>query len=276
MVFVDTLRLLKRMPGLFIPGVLIALLDAIQIWFSLTGETFIAPRLLALELVLMPFAFAAVYGAIKTDDASFMNLVREGSRNYFRVLLPGLLVVFGAVAIAVVATGLMTVLVQTEVVGLVVLIMMLVIGVFALLTLFYDTAAVFEEQSVFNSIRRSVVVVTGAPLMAIRYLLVAVLVTVGVGIPLLIIWTAALYQQLAPITTMTTAEAATFTQDQLFSLIGTNGAVITTVLYFVGVLLVFTLMTTYKALLFREVAVVGPVEQEQQGEYDEKGRYYRY
>lgn len=276
MVFVDTLRLLKRMPGLFIPGVLIALLDAIQIWFSLTGETFIAPRLLALELVLMPFAFAAVYGAIKTDDASFMNLVREGSRNYFRVLLPGLLVVFGAVAIAVVATGLMTVLVQTEVVGLVVLIMMLVIGVFALLTLFYDTAAVFEEQSVFNSIRRSVVVVTGAPLMAIRYLLVAVLVTVGVGIPLLIIWTAALYQQLAPITTMTTAEAAAFTQDQLFSLIGTNGAVITTVLYFVGVLLVFTLMTTYKALLFREVAVVGPVEQEQQGEYDEKGRYYRY
>ena len=274
--FVDVLRLLRRMPGLFIPGVLIALLDAIQIWFSLTGETFIAPRLLALELVLMPFAFAAVYGAIKTDDASFMNLVREGSRNYFRVLLPGLLVVFGAVAIAVVATGLMTVLVQTEVVGLVVLIMMLVIGVFALLTLFYDTAAVFEEQSVFNSIRRSVVVVTGAPLMAIRYLLVAVLVAVGVGIPLLIIWTAVLYQQLAPITTMTTAEAAAFTQDQLFSLIGTNGAVITTVLYFVGVLLVFTLMTTYKALLFREVAVVGPVEQEQQGEYDEKGRYYRY
>lgn len=274
--FVDVLRLLRRMPGLYIPGVLIALLDAIQIWFSLTGETFIAPRLLVLELVLMPFAFAAVYGAIKTDDASFMNLVREGSRNYFRVLLPGLLVVFGAVAIAVVATGLMTVLVQTEVVGLVVLIMMLVIGVFALLTLFYDTAAVFEEQSVFNSIRRSVVVVTGAPLMAIRYLLVAVLVAVGVGIPLLIIWTAVLYQQLAPITTMTTAEAAAFTQDQLFSLIGTNGAVITTVLYFVGILLVFTLMTTYKALLFREVAVVGPVEQEQQGEYDEKGRYYRY
>lgn len=274
MVFVDVLRLLRRMPGLFIPGLLIAVLDAIQIWFSLTGETFIAPRLLAVELVLMPFAFAAVYGAIKTDDASFRNLVREGSRNYFRVLLPGLLVAFGAVAIAVVATGLMAVLVQTESVGLVVLTMMLVIGAFALLTLFFDTAAVFEEQSVFNAIRRSVVVVTGAPLVAIRYLLVAVMVAVGVGIPLLIIWTAALFQQLAPITTMTTVEAAAFTQDQLFSLIGTSGAVITTVLYFVGVLLVFTLMTSYKALLFREFAVEAPVEQV--GEYDEKGRYYRY
>jgi len=144
-VFVDTLRLLKRMPGLFIPGLLIAVLDAIQIWFSLTGETFIAPRLLAVELVLMPFAFAAVYGAIKADDASFMSLLREGSRNYFRVLLPGLVVALGAVAIAVIATGLMTILVQTESVGLIVLMMMMVIGAFALLTLFFDTAAVFEE-----------------------------------------------------------------------------------------------------------------------------------
>lgn len=272
--FVDTLRLLKRMPGLFIPGLLIAVLDAIQIWFSLTGETFIAPRLLAVELVLMPFAFAAVYGAIKADDASFMSLLREGSRNYFRVLLPGLVVALGAVAIAVIATGLMTILVQTESVGLIVLMMMMVIGAFALLTLFFDTAAVFEEQSVFNAIRRSVVVVTGAPLVAIRYLITAVLVAVGVGIPLLIIWTAALYQQLVPITTMTPAEMAAFTQEQFISLIGTNGFLVTTVLYFVGVLLVFTLMTTYKALLFREFVVEAPVEQV--GEYDEKGRYYRY
>ena len=275
MVFVDVLRLLKRMPGLFIPGVLIAVLDAIQIWFSLTGETFIAPRLLALELVLMPFAFAAVYGAIKADDASFMSLVREGSRNYFRVLLPGLLVAFGAVAIALVATGLMAVLVQTESIGLVALVMLVAIGVFALLTLFYDTAAVFEEQSVFNAIRRSVAVAIGAPMAVLRYLLTAVLVGVGIGLPLLVIWTAVLYQQLVPITTMTPVEAAAFTQEQLISLIGTNGAMVTTVLYFVGFLLFFTLMTAYTALLFKEVAVA-EASVEPQGEYDEKGRYYRY
>ncbi|ACL17373.1 DUF7847 domain-containing protein [Methanosphaerula palustris] len=273
--FVDTLRLLKRMPGLFIPGVLIAVLDAIQIWFSLTGETFIAPRLLAVELVLMPFAFAAVYGAIKADDASFKSLIREGSRNYFRVLLPGLLVAFGAVAIAVVATGLMMALVQTDSVGLVALVMMLVIAVFALLTLFYDTAAVFEEQSVFNAIRRSVAVVSRVPMAAVRFLFAAILVALGIGVPLLVIWTAALYQQLTPIATMTPVEAAAFTQDQLFALIGSNGAMITTGLYFVGFLFFFTLMTTYKALLFKEVAAE-EVSAEPQGEYDEKGRYYRY
>jgi hypothetical protein len=272
--FIDALKLIRRMPALFIPGVLIGVLDAIQIWFSLTGETFFAPRLLGLELVLMPFAFAAMYGAIKADDASLMSLLREGSRNYFRVLLPGLLVAVGVVAIAVIATGLMAVLTQTESVGLIVLVMLLVMMVVGLLTIFYDTAAVFEEQSVFNAIRRSIEVVTGAPMAVIRYLGVAVLVAVGVAVPLLLIWTAVLYQQLAPIATMTTTEAAAFTPDQLLTMIGTNGAVLTTVLYFVGFLLLFTLMTTYKALLFKEVAVVKPVEP--QGEYDEKGRYYRY
>jgi hypothetical protein len=274
-VFVDTLRLLKRMPGLFIPGVLIAVLDAIQIWFSLTGETFIAPRLLAVELVLMPFAFAAVYGAIKADDASFNSLIREGSRNYFRVLLPGLVVAFGAVAIAVIASGLVVTLAQTESVGLVALVMMMVIVVFALLTLFYDTAAVFEELSVFNAIRRSVAVVSRAPMAAIRYLFAAILVALGIGVPLLVIWTAAMYPKLASITTMTPAEVASFTQEQFISLIGTDGAQFITGLYFVGFLLFFTLMTTYKALLFKEVAAV-EVSVEPQGEYDEKGRYYRY
>jgi len=74
---------------------------------------------------------------------------------------------------------------------------------------------------------------------------------------------------------MTPVEAAAFTQEQLISLIGTNGAMVTTVLYFVGFLLFFTLMTAYKALLFKEVAVA-EASVEPQGEYDEKGRYYRY
>jgi hypothetical protein len=57
-------------------------------------------------------------------------------------------------------------------------------------------------------------------------------------------------------------------------MVGPAGIALAALSYALFILFAFVFVTTYKVQVFRSVAKETPVEQV--GEYDEKGRYYKY
>jgi hypothetical protein len=146
-----------------------------------------------------------------------------------------------------------------------------------ILTFFFDTAAVFEDRRVFESIRRSIGLVSTHFHDVITFFVVCAALFIGVLFPLMILWEAFLYNKLEPITHFSEAQLQAFTPDQLVAMIGPEGMWITAVIIFIGVLLLLPVLYTYKACLFRKLASGTVVIQQQAaGEFDSKGRWYKY
>ena len=102
------------------------------------------------------------------------------------------------------------------------------------LTLFFDTAAVFEERKVFDSIHRSIGLVTTHLSEVIAFIVVSIAVAFGIVVCLMVVWEAFLYDKLEPITRYTEAQLQTFTPEQLVALIGPDGMWITAVIIFLA------------------------------------------
>jgi len=81
-----------------------------------------------------------------------------------------------------------------------------------------------------------------------------------------------------PSTTMETAELQTLSMETLNGMLGPSGIGITALVLFVWVTLAGNLVLAFKASFYRELR--GRVPQGEtvplQGEYDEKGRWYKY
>ena len=145
------------------------------------------------------------------------------------------------------------------------------------LTIFFDTAAVFEDLRIFDSIRRSIELVTAQPARVLKFYVISAVVFFVITFALMIIWEAALYDKLEPLTRFNETQIATFTPDQLTGMIGANGIVITAVCLFFGFLLLLPILSTYKACFFRSLPKGSiSIEQQPTGEYDSKGRWYKY
>ena len=270
----EALRDSVRYPAIWLAGAGYAGFDALQLVLSLQGETFFSVRLMVIEYLLLPFLLAGAYGVLREQKSSIKLLAREGVRNYFRVLLPGLVLGFGATLLLfllVTPLSLFGLGLSTDLVAGVALAVLIPIVFFSAL---YDTAACFENLGVFASLRRSFALVVAHIWELLVFLLATLSVLLGLGFLLLLTWTTVLYERLAPLASLPAAELAGFGPGQLAAMVGTMGVVLAAVLYAAFILLAFVLVTSYKARLYRAVAEATPPEP--QGIYDEKGRYYRY
>jgi len=273
----EALGLLKKLPVLWIPGLVAGLLGA-GLWILLfTSGTFFASRLIIIFSLVILLFIAGMLGIIKKGEGGFGVLVREGVRYYFRVLLPQIVIVF-AVTLAV----LFLMMVATLAIGgapdisILSLISLVIIIPALFFTVFYDTAAVFEDLKVLDSIRRSInVVVTNAG-NVIRFFIICAVCCFAIIFALMIVWEAFLYDKLQPITTFNETQMAAFTPDQFIALVGQDGMWITAVIIFIGMLILVPLITTYKACFYRKISGSPVVIQQVTGEYDSKGRWYKY
>jgi hypothetical protein len=146
-----------------------------------------------------------------------------------------------------------------------------------ILTFFYDTAAVFEDRKVFDSIRRSIQLVMTHINDVIAFLFFCAAIIIGIIFLLMIIWEAFLYDKLEPITRYNETQLQAFTPEQLNAMIGPGGMWITAVILFIGVFLLLPLLYSYKACFFRKLTRGAPVTQQPtNGEFDSKGRWYKY
>jgi hypothetical protein len=102
---------------------------------------------------------------------------------------------------------------------------------------------------------------------------------VGVTILLLTLlaWSASLYDRIAPISGLTPEEMQSFTPEQFNLLLGQDGIMITALIFFAGIAIVFSVLYAFKAFFYRDYAGEEQPEPDlQQGEYDSKGRWYKY
>ena len=264
---------LLRSPAAWLPGVAGGLFAASFILIQFYSGIFIAERLWVLELVVFPFFVAGLMHLAKTGERSLSSFVSGAISGYFRVLLPSLIIFF-----AVLLT-LFLLLLPLAILGLAesVLVFVVMSASFTILffTFFYDAAAIIEERKVFDSVRRSVEFVLQQTRACLIFYLISLAIVFGVFIAIMVVWTAALYHRLEPLAGMTAAEIQSFSPDQFNTLLGPEGILVSSLLAFIGITLVISVIYSFKACFFRDRAGA-PAAVPPQGEYDEKGRWFKY
>jgi hypothetical protein len=273
----EAVALLIRMPLLFIPGVIGGIFAAI-VWMTLfmSGTFFFSRLIVIFSLILLLFITGMLF-MIRNKGGTLMTMLAGGIQYYFRVLLPQLVILFAIMLVFILSTITFALLGLASDIGLM---MFLSVGILIptlMLTFFFDMVAVFEDRRVFESILRSVLLVSNHMMEVLSFFVVSALLCAGVIFGLMIVWEAILYDKLKPIMDFTDAQREAFTPDQLFALIGQDGIWITAIVLFFGVLILLPLLFSYKACFFKKMASTSiRIEQQTYGEYDSKGRWYKY
>lgn len=273
----EAINLLTRLPSLWIPGIVGGILTA-ALWLTLNlSGTFFAGRLLVIfGLVLLLFTTGLLV-IIRNNEGDLRTMISGGISYYFRVLLPQIIIIFGILLIVTLVMVTFSLIGGISDIGMVTALAIGFMIPIVILTFFYDTAAVFEERKVFDSIRRSIQLVMLHINEVIAFLLICAAITIGVIFMLMIIWEAFLFDKLEPITRYNETQLQTFTPEQLIAIIGPGGMWITAGILFIGVVLLLPLLYSYKACFFRKLIRGAPVaHQPTTGEFDSKGRWFKY
>jgi hypothetical protein len=274
----DAVRMVGQTPVLWVSGIVAGLLGALLwIMLNLSGMFFASRLVIIAGLVMVLFA-AGTFCLVKKNETGAGTTVREGARYYFRVLLPWLVIVFVLMLVFVVIT-LVTILLtggstDYEAAGLCAIFFM-VPTVF--LTFFCDTAAVFEDLPVFSSLRRSMVLVSRHSWQVLGFYVTCCVLSFIDFFVFVIIWEGLLFDKLEPLTHFNETQFATVTPQLLVTMIGPDGMWVTAAVIFLGVVFLVPLLLAYKACFYRNM-IGGPAATVQQvtGEFDSKGRWYKY
>lgn len=273
----DAVSLLARMPVLWIPGIVGGFFAAV-LWMTLfvSGAFFSGRLAIIFSLVLLVFT-TGMFSVIRTSDSSVRGLVSGGLRYYFRVLLPQLVIGFALFLVFILCMITFALAGLTSDIGLLTALTFGIMIPTLMLTFFFDTVAVFEDRRVFESIHRSILLVSDRIGEVLSFFIVSVVVFAGIVFGLMMLWEALLFEKLRPLMDFTDAQKEAFTPDQLLAMIGQDGIWVTALVIFAGVLVLLPLLFTYKACFFRKLASSPLViEQQTYGEYDSKGRWYKY
>lgn len=263
-----------RYPGVWAAGGAFGLVAAAQLVLMLDGESFFSPRLLVFEALLLPFLLGGAYGALGNDDPSPRRFLTNGVANYFRVLLPALVAGF-AVSIVVLALFVpLSLITGTSAIGPGAVAVLVVVVPVAIVLALYDIVACMEGLGVFAALRRSAMLVLAHPGEVIAFLFTILAAVGATGIALMTAWTAILYDRLLPLASIPPADAASFEPGQIAAMVGAEGVVLAALCWAVLCLVTFVLVTTCKVRVFRAVSAATPPGPK--GEYDEKGRWYKY
>lgn len=274
--FREACRLLIRMPVLWIPGIVGGLCAALLWLVYIFLGVFFAGRLIVIAGLVVLFFIACMLAAIKQNDGSPGTFLNGGRQYFFRVLLPELVIVFMIILVFILVVLTLTLIGMQPDPEVLVFLSFGVSLPSILMTLFSDNAAVFEDRKVFESIQRSTDIVSRNTGQVIIFLVVSALACCAVLFSLMIVWEALLYDKLEPITHYTEEQLMAFTPDQLLAMIGSDGTWVTAGVLFLAGLILIPLITGYKACLFRRLSGSTISIQQTTGEYDSKGRWYKY
>jgi hypothetical protein len=281
----EAVRVVGQTPVLWIPGIVAGLLGAVLwILFNLSG-TFFTSRLVIIAGLVMVLFVAGTFGLVKKNETGAGTMVREGVGYYFRVLLPWLVILF--ILLLVFALIMIVTIISTggstdyEGTGLLAVFVMIPT---LFLTFFCDTAAVFEDLRVFASLRRSIGIVASHAWEVLGFFVTCLVLLFLDFFVFALIWEGLLFDKLQPLVDYynssaynETQFASMFTPQQLVTLIGPDGMWITAAVIFLAVVFLVPLLLAFKACFYRSM-IGSPVATVQQitGEFDSKGRWYKY
>lgn len=274
--FKEALRLLPRMPLLWLPGIIGGMIAA-AIWllFHFTGAFFTSRLIILFGLVLLLFIVGA-FVLLRDNKGDLRAMLHGGVQYYFRVLIPLLVIIFTIVIIFILLAVTFGFAGITPDPGTISIVTICVMIPTLMLTFFFDTAAIFEGRKVFESIQRSIVLVSENLMGVFMFFIVCAVTCVTILFGLMIVWEIALFERLEPLTLYNETQMQALTPEDVMGIIGPEGIWITAAVLFIGVLILIPVLTSYKACYFRKLSS-GPVSILQvTGEYDSKGRWYKY
>ena len=273
----EAVGLITRHPVLWLPGIVLALAGAADLNIEYYGGNFLAGKLWVLEIIILPFFVAGLLAAVKNNDMTFRGFVRNGFSNYFRVLLPGIVILCAALITAVLLILPLSLIgTPGSAVGLYAGIVAGIAVPFIFLMYFFDAVAVFEHEKVFESIRRSIEFTMHHTGLVVKFFLVNIVILLVGFFIIFITWTMMFFDKLTPLTTMNATELQAVTPVYFTSLLGAGGIIISSIIFAIGALILVTVLSTYKACFYKEISGVTPPVTTVQGEFDEKGRWYKY
>ncbi|MGB8309282.1 MAG: hypothetical protein WCE65_05535 [Methanoregula sp.] len=274
----EAVRTIRQAPILWVPGVVAGLLGAV-LWILLNiSGMFFASKLVVIACLAMIFFVAGTLSLIRKKENNVRVMLQDGIRYYFRVLLPELVICFVLLLVFVTITMVTSISsggsVNFEITGsLAILVMIPTLFV----TFFCDTAAVFEDLQVFKSLRRSVSVVASHAGEVLGFYVICCLILFIDFFVFAIIWEGLLFDKLEPLTHYNQTQIAAVTPQQLIALVGTNGMWVTAIVIFLALLVLVPLLLTYKACFYRAITQnPTPGAEPSTGEFDSKGRWYKY
>jgi hypothetical protein len=247
---------------------------------SFSGGQFIAGKLLFLGAVIFPFLVAGALGCMKTGDYSVGMFARSAIRYYFPVLLPVIVV------IAIIFLLLLLFSIPFAIAGLgsdPAMIGGLFIGIIVpvLLFAFYsDNVAVTEDLKILGTLKRSMILASRSFLAVLGCLITSMIAAGVLGIVLATVWGMILADKFAPYINLGYAE-----QQKVFSgfgladwqkILGSDGILVTAVILglYTMVMVVFFILLKHQS--YRHVCSIPEITPPTVGEYDEKGRWYKY
>jgi hypothetical protein len=275
--FKEAITLLKKSPLLWFPGAVGGIFVAI-LWLSLNiSGAFFSSRLLILFALVFLLVTTGMFTVIKNEEGKLTSLLAGGIQYYFRVLLPQLVIIFSVMLVFVLCMITFTLIGLSSDIGLLTVLTFGIMIPTLVLTFFFDTAAVYEDCRVFESIQRSIILVSNHMNEVISFFAISAVVLAGILFGLMIVWEVFLFDKLKPIMDFTEAQREAFTPDQLVAMIGSDGMWITAIILFIGFLIIIPIFYSYKACFFKKMANSTIIIQQQtSGEYDSKGRWYKY
>jgi len=272
----DAIDLLVSRPALWLPGIACGTLAAL-IWIVLSAAgLFYAARLFVLTLLAAVFFIATLYLAIRQDGTNVTDLLKGSAAYYFRLVTPTLVIAFEIALVYVLVILTLAVAGLQPDAGIMTFLTFGVTLPTIMLTFFYDCAAILDDRKTFESIQRSIEVVTANLFSVITFYIGCFLIFCAVSFAIFVAWTAALAEKLEPITAYNETQIANFTPDMIVSLIGQDGMLVTAACIFAAVTILVPLLYTYKACFYRLISGTTLPIQQTIGEYDSKGRWYKY
>ena len=275
--FRESLAILAKNPVLWIPGIVGGVIGAgMWLLYALSGTFFVSKLLVILALVIL-FLIAGMIQVISDGQITVRSLITGGGRSFFRILLPQLVIIFVLMLILTIIVVPLTLAGISSDQSLISLLFVSIAVPLFMLTFFFDTAAVFENRHVFDSIARSVQIVVQKSGEVASFYLLGAGFFFGLIFSMMILWEAFLYNQLQPLMNYNETQIQAISPDQIVAMIGPSGMWITAGLIFLGVTILIPVLYSYKVCFFRAISGGMTLNVQQiGGEYDSKGRWYKY
>lgn len=267
-----------RSPYVWLSGLWTAAILLIS-WYLYTNIGIMTAFSVAFVLAfVLPALIAGTYGIVAESESSFRVFRRYAVCCYFRQLLTSILVFLIAWVFSQFISYMLLVLGFGMGASMQVALFVFIPVIF--FCYFADVTAVINEKRIFASVKDSFLrVANGSFSLAVFYLINIGLLILA-SFVLSLVFAAVAGDALLPVASMTEAELLSLSQEELLALMSAPEVVFAGFAAFAVCAVFFVpLFTLYKVCFFgRTAALVLPdmPPREPVGEYDEKGRWYKY
>ena len=274
--FREAAGLLVRLPVLWLNGLAWGAIAGALIVLSFSPETFLLERVGILVIIVLPFFVGGALGVAGAKEGGAGSFFREGLRHYFGLLLPTVIIFLAWILTLFLLS--VTLLVIGVALDPTVLTMLLSGTLVPILffTLFYDCAAVQEGRKVFDSIRRSIEFVILRPWKVVAFHAVSAAFLLGIYLVLNLLWVVLLPDAMGTLAQMNQTAIMELSREEWMALLGGRGILVTGGVISLAMTVAVTVLYAFKSAFFARYARESPAAAAPEGEYDEKGRWYRY